>query len=205
MEHWWNDTDRGNWSTGRKTLYSVGGRWMNETGKSSPHSPIIFIEYPLYIMILPPPRSLNRVTSTFSHQRPCPIRATCPTNLILFDLITRIMVSGEQQESWSYWLCNFLQYHATSSLLGPNNFLTILFKDASFDNFEIYIFITHIRIKQPASALRIELNWAQIRNWGILKYINLQTSPLRFLYFNSWSLLLKFNFKKSMEAKVNSI
>jgi hypothetical protein len=32
MEHWWNDTDRGNWSTRRKTLYSVGGRWMNEYG-----------------------------------------------------------------------------------------------------------------------------------------------------------------------------
>jgi len=25
-KHWWNDTDRGNWSTGRKTLYSVSGR-----------------------------------------------------------------------------------------------------------------------------------------------------------------------------------
>jgi len=32
MERWWNDTDRRNWSTGRKTLYSVGGRWMNEYG-----------------------------------------------------------------------------------------------------------------------------------------------------------------------------
>jgi hypothetical protein len=32
MEQWWNDSDRGNWSTGRKTLYSVGGRWMNEYG-----------------------------------------------------------------------------------------------------------------------------------------------------------------------------
>ena len=32
MEQWWNDTDRGNWSTGRKTLYSVGGRWMNVYG-----------------------------------------------------------------------------------------------------------------------------------------------------------------------------
>ena len=32
MEQWWNDADRGNWSTGRKTLYSVGGRWMNEYG-----------------------------------------------------------------------------------------------------------------------------------------------------------------------------
>jgi hypothetical protein len=32
MEHWWNDdTDRENFSTGRKTLYSVSGR-MNEYG-----------------------------------------------------------------------------------------------------------------------------------------------------------------------------
>jgi len=26
MEHWWNDTDRGNLITGRKTIYVVGGR-----------------------------------------------------------------------------------------------------------------------------------------------------------------------------------
>ena len=32
MEQRWNGTDRGNWSTGRKTLYSVCGRWMNEYG-----------------------------------------------------------------------------------------------------------------------------------------------------------------------------
>jgi hypothetical protein len=30
MEPWWNYTDRVNWRTGRKTWYSVGGRWMNE-------------------------------------------------------------------------------------------------------------------------------------------------------------------------------
>jgi len=27
---WWNDTDRENYSTGRKILYSEGVRWMNE-------------------------------------------------------------------------------------------------------------------------------------------------------------------------------
>ena len=32
MEHWWNGTDRGNRSTGRETLYSVGGRYMNGYG-----------------------------------------------------------------------------------------------------------------------------------------------------------------------------
>jgi hypothetical protein len=32
MEQWWNDNDRGNWSTGWKALYIVGGRWLNEYG-----------------------------------------------------------------------------------------------------------------------------------------------------------------------------
>jgi hypothetical protein len=29
---WWNDSERGNWSTGRKTLYSISSRLMNEYG-----------------------------------------------------------------------------------------------------------------------------------------------------------------------------
>ena len=32
MEQWWNDTDRGNLKCWRKTLYRVGGRWMDEWG-----------------------------------------------------------------------------------------------------------------------------------------------------------------------------
>ena len=32
MLRWLNDTKRGIGSTGRKTLYSVGGRWMVEYG-----------------------------------------------------------------------------------------------------------------------------------------------------------------------------
>jgi len=33
MEQWWNDTDKENWITGRKTLYRVVGRWMNGYGE----------------------------------------------------------------------------------------------------------------------------------------------------------------------------
>jgi hypothetical protein len=33
MGHWWNDTENENWSTRSKTLYSLGGRWMNEYGE----------------------------------------------------------------------------------------------------------------------------------------------------------------------------
>jgi len=32
MEQLWKDTDKRNWSSGRKTLFSVGGRWTNEGG-----------------------------------------------------------------------------------------------------------------------------------------------------------------------------
>jgi len=33
VEQWWNDTDKGKLNgTGRKTLYSVGGRCMDEYG-----------------------------------------------------------------------------------------------------------------------------------------------------------------------------
>ena len=32
MEQWWNDTDSGNRSNGRKTLHSLGGKWMDEYG-----------------------------------------------------------------------------------------------------------------------------------------------------------------------------
>jgi len=31
-EQWWNDTDRGKLKDWEKTLYIVGGRWMNEYG-----------------------------------------------------------------------------------------------------------------------------------------------------------------------------
>jgi hypothetical protein len=48
-----------------------------------------------------------------------PIRATCPTHLILLDLITQTIL-GEEYRSLSPSLCSFLHSPATSSLLGPN-------------------------------------------------------------------------------------
>jgi hypothetical protein len=50
---------------------------------------------------------------------PSPRRATCPTNLILLDFITRTML-GKEYRPFSSTLCNFLHSPVTSSLLGPN-------------------------------------------------------------------------------------
>ena len=54
------------------------------------------------------------------------ICATCPAHLILLDFITQTIL-GEQYRSLSSSLCSFLHSFVTSSLLGPNIVLNILF------------------------------------------------------------------------------
>jgi len=55
-----------------------------------------------------------------------PMRAACPTNLIIFNFITQIMFSGDYR-SLSSSLCSFLHSPVTSSLSGPNIPLSTLF------------------------------------------------------------------------------
>jgi len=57
-----------------------------------------------------------------------PIRATCSANLILLDMITRTIL-GEQYGSLSSSLCSLLDSLITSSLLGQNILLRILFSN----------------------------------------------------------------------------
>ena len=70
---------------------------------------------------------------TFPHQNPVhasplPIRATCPTQLISLNLITRTIL-GENYKAFSSTLCSFLHSPVTSSLLGPNNLLNTKFSN----------------------------------------------------------------------------
>jgi hypothetical protein len=59
---------------------------------------------------------------------PSPIWAIRPAHLIILDFITCATV-GEQYRLWSSSLWNFLHTPATSSLLGPNILLKILYNE----------------------------------------------------------------------------
>ena len=67
----------------------------------------------------------------FSHQNPVctsvlPIRAACPTDLIILDLITRMIFGEEFRAKSSFW-CSLLYSSVTSSLSVPNTPLSTLF------------------------------------------------------------------------------
>ena len=70
--------------------------------------------------------SLKFSTKTLYKPHLSPIRATCPSHLILFYLITR-KILGDDYRSLSSSLRSFLPSPATSSLLGPNILLNTLF------------------------------------------------------------------------------
>ena len=105
-----------------------------EPARSSPYPHIPLPEGPPYYY--PPIEAWNLQVVSFPRVSPpnsvyisaFSIRATCPTHLILNDFITR-KTFGEQYRSLSCPFFRFLQSPVTTSLLGPNIFLSILFSN----------------------------------------------------------------------------
>ena len=92
--------------------------------RSSPHPHIPPHEDPYYFILPSKPGSPKwSLTLRFPHQNPLhvsplPIRASCPAQLILLDLITRTILC-EQYSSLSSSLCSFLHSPLTSTLPKP--------------------------------------------------------------------------------------
>jgi len=67
--------------------------------------------------------------------KPCidlssPIRATCPTHLIILDLITRTILADKYRTSVTI-LCSIFHSPATTFLLGPNILISTIFSNTS--------------------------------------------------------------------------
>ena len=78
-----------------------------------------------------------------------PIRPTCPAHLIFLDLITRTILA-EAYKSLSSSLCSFLLSPVTSSLLGPNIFLSTLLSLSAYVPPSMWATKFHTHTKQHA-------------------------------------------------------
>jgi len=123
-----------------------------ESASSSPYPTSHFLKIYLNIILPSLPRSPKCFfpsgfpTETLYTPLLSSICTTCFTHLILLDFITQTIL-GEEYRSLSSSLCNFLHSLVTSSLVGPNILLNILFANALslrfVVEFNIYFLLVH--------------------------------------------------------------
>ena len=105
-----------------------------EPTRSSPYPTCYFLKIYFNIILSSTPESpkwplsLRFLHQTVNTSLLSPIRAKWTANLILLDFITQTIL-GEEYWSSSSSFCSFLHSPVTSSLLGPNILLSILFSN----------------------------------------------------------------------------
>ena len=103
-----------------------------EPDRSSPHTHFPKIHHNIILPSTPgSPQwspSLRFPHQNPVHTSPLPHTRYMPDHLILLDFVTRTIL-GEEYRSLSSSLCSFLHSPVTSSLVGPNILLSILFSN----------------------------------------------------------------------------
>ena len=101
-----------------------------DQSSSCPHPPswryVLILSSHLSLCLPSGPSSSDVHTTTVYAPLLSPICTTCPTHLILLDLITQI-IFGEEYRSLSSSLCHLQQYPVTLSIIGPNVLFNTLF------------------------------------------------------------------------------
>jgi hypothetical protein len=91
-----------------------------------------------------------------------PIRAICPANLTVLDLMTRISLY-EAYKLWRSSLCSLLQSPVTSFRLAPNIFISTLFSNTLLPQWDTK-FHTHINQQAKLCFCIYESWWTDILN-----------------------------------------